>query len=537
MAAGIFKAEVFDTLLAQHLLQPDMPHDLGFVASVFLQKPFWKDDAGKDLYEYCCRDVDGTLQIAQQLKPLLKQQQLYDLYLYCQVPLAKICKLMTDTGIKQDPNRLHALREKFLAEKVELEAKLPKELQTYDKPIRVRKPAPPGTVGKSGKAVKFIHVDSTERVSPWNSPKVLETYLYTTLALPKQLHPKTKKLTTDKSALERLIRKCNKDGQLGIVTILETLGKVKKLDELITTFLKDDKEIAVGKVHANFLVHGTATGRLSSSNPNMQNIPPRSRFIYVPPFADWCFIEADFSSLENRLAAWYAGDTARLQRLSVPGFNEHKWLTSQLYGIPEDEVDKDSWQYKRGKNTNHGCDGAMGPRKLAMTYDIPEKEARDLIYKWRTINHKSAEWQERVGNIAQKQGLLNNAFGRKRWFWTNTAYTEGIRFLPQSSGADVCFRAMIALMYERINWPTERVLKVSSVLAPLPRPAQLVLQVHDSLLVACPQNLVEDCIRAMKAAMEQNWDPLGGYSIPASFKVGAVGQSWGELSNYELEEK
>jgi DNA polymerase I-like protein with 3'-5' exonuclease and polymerase domains len=75
------------------------------------------------------------------------------------------------------------------------------------------------------------------------------------------------------------------------------------------------------------------------------------------------------------------------------------------------------------------------------------------------------------------------------------------------------------------------------VLAPLPRPAQLVLQVHDSLLVACPQNLVEDCIRAMKAAMEQNWDPLGGYSIPASFKVGAVGQSWGELSNYELEEK
>jgi uracil-DNA glycosylase family 4 len=518
-------AQIYDIMLMHHLIQPDAPHDLEFIASIFTQMVAWKHLNVVDMAWYNACDVDATAQIFAQLRPLLKQFNLEKLYKFVQVPLAKICKMISETGIKVDPNRIHAAREKFLAEFNDLQNQLPDELKPYDKTIRVRKPAPKGTLGKSGKPVKFIHVPGIERVEPWNSPKCVEHWLYTTMSYPKQLHPKTKKVTTSKSALERLYRK-DKNPQL------DALKKLQSLDTLLNTSLAEgEKNEQVTRVHANFLVHGTNTGRLSSSNPNMQNITPRARYIYVPSFADWCFVEADFASLENRLAAWYAGDDERLARLSQPGFNEHRWLTSQIYNIPESEITKEMWQYKRGKNTNHGADGAMGPRKLAMTYDVPEKEARELLFKWREINHKSAEWQERVGNEAQRNGILTNAFGRKRWFWSQSSYTEGIRFNPQSTGADICFRAMISLYYERIGWPVELALQSVSVLSPLPHPARLVLQIHDSLLVECPYNLREEVVECMRRAMTQPWLELAGFSIPVDIKSGNPGDSWAELEH------
>lgn len=523
-------AQIWDVMLMHHLVQPDSPHDLEFIASIFTQMQAWKHLNTVDMQFYNACDVDATCQIYEQLRPLLDYMNLTKLYKYCQVPLAKICKKMEETGIKVDPSRLGKVRERFIGELKELEGTLPPELQPHDKPIRKRERAPEGTLGKSGKPIKFIHIPSTERVVPWQSPKIIERYLYETLHLPKQLHRKTKHLTTDKYALERLFR------QTGNKTI-DTLRKLRSLEELIGTFLQDgdeNEQVATGRIHTNFLVHGTNTGRLASSSPNLQNIPTKARFIYVPSHADWCFVEADFSSLENRLAAWYANDDDRLARLANPEFNEHKWLCSKIYGIPESEVDKSSWQYKRAKNTNHGADGAMGWKKLSDTYDIPAKESKELLVLWRTINHKSADWQERTGNEAAREGVLTNIFSRKRWFWSHSAYTEGIRFFPQSTGADICFRAMIAMMYERIQWPEELARKVAPILCPLPHPARLVLQVHDSLLVECPLALVDEVAFCMKTCMEQPWPELAGYSIPAAFKVGAPGDSWAELKDYNF---
>lgn len=99
----------------------------------------------------------------------------------------------------------------------------------------------------------------------------------------------------------------------------------------------------------------------------------------------------------------------------------------------------------------------------------------------------------------------------------------------QGSGADICIRSMIGLMYERINWPVELALKASSVLAPLPRPATLNVQVHDSLLVASPLALVDDCQEAMYKTMTQPWPELGGFQFKVAFKVGQPGASWGEI--------
>lgn len=533
------KTKIFDTILAHHLISPDSPHDLGYVASIFLQKPFWKEEAGQGLEYYCCKDVDGTLQIANQLKPILKSQGLEDLYWNCQVPLGKICHLMETTGIHTSGKRAQEVRTRLLTEIAELEAILPEELKPHDKPIRVRKLAPKGTIGKAGKPIKYIHEPGTEHVTPWTSPAVVSNYLYRTLGLPEQKHIKTKKVTSDKTALERLANRALKDGDLETQKTLLALRKLRSLDELASSFVKgmkdgEGKEIPIrdGKIAPHFSPYGTSGGRLSSSGPNMQNQPPAARYIYVPSDPEWCLIEADFSQGENRLTAWYANDQERLNRLSTPGFSEHKLNAQIFFGVPYNEVVKDNSPdapYGRAKKLTHGINYGEGPRKIAMNLDLPEKDVRDWLFKWRMANQPTVNWMEKVSKEAEHNGVLTNAFGRKRWFWTSKLYGESLSFLPQSTLADIMHRAAVGLMYERINWPVELALKASQVLAPLPYPARLLLNVHDSFLLECPSTLVGEVTECLKKVMEQPWPQLGGFSIPVEVKKGKPGSSWGEL--------
>jgi DNA polymerase-1 len=315
---------------------------------------------------YCARDVDGTHQIFQQLKPLLPALNLLDLYLHTQVPLAKICALLERQGIRTDGARAKKVRDNLILEIAELEKFLPQELQPYDKSIRVRKPAPKGTIGKSGKPIKFVHEPGTERVVPWNSPVEVGRYLYQTLGLPPQINPKTKKISTDKTALEKLYRKTHNPA-------IDALRNIRKKDELVSNFLKEGN-VGIGKVYPHLSPYGTCEGRLSSSGPNMQNQPPAARFIYVPSDPEWCLVEADFASGENRLTAWYANDQERLKRLANPNFSEHKKNTEIFFGIPHDEVIKDNSRdapYGKAKALTHGINYGEGARKIAQNLDMP----------------------------------------------------------------------------------------------------------------------------------------------------------------------
>jgi uracil-DNA glycosylase family 4 len=518
--------QIWDTLLMFHLIHPDAPKNgLEMIGSLYTQKPAWKHLNNENMTLYCARDVDVTLMAFNELKVLLRRLGLLDVYLYTQVPLAKICHLMHEGGIRTDGNRLKFAREKLELEEAVLSKDMPEELLPYDKAIRKQAPAPAGTLTKSGKPAKFIYVPAVERVTPLNSPKLIEKYLYTTLGLPKQHNVKTKKVTTDKGALDKLFRKTK-------LPVLKALRRLRSIEELKSTFLSEET-VGSGEVHSSYLVHGTNSGRLSSSGPNLQNLNDAAKHIYVPSHADWCFVEADFSSLENRLTAWYASDWERLRKLSIPGYNEHKESTSRIFGIPVDQITKDMPEYRLGKAANHAANYGLGKRKFAMTYDITEKEAGAILDAWKAANPLTVAWQEKTAAFAAREGSLQTNFGRKRWFWSTSTYTEALSFLPQSSGADICFRAMIALYYERINLAPELASKVCDVLAPLPKPARLVAQVHDSLLVECPLALRDEVIACMDKAMSQKWKELGGYAIPAEFKVGEPNDSWAELHPVE----
>jgi DNA polymerase I-like protein with 3'-5' exonuclease and polymerase domains len=163
---------------------------------------------------------------------------------------------------------------------------------------------------------------------------------------------------------------------------------------------------------------------------------------------------------------------------------------------------------------------------------MEEREVRELIAKWKAAIPKTTSWQLATAKTAEQTGCLTTVFGRKRWFWTDSVYTESLSFLPQSAAADVIFRAMIGLYFNRINLCLESARLVTPHCEPLPKPALLVLQVHDSLLFEYPRAMREEIAGIVSRVMTQPWPELGGFRIPIGMKVGSL--SWGELEPYEV---
>jgi DNA polymerase I-like protein with 3'-5' exonuclease and polymerase domains len=518
------ECQVYDTMLLQHLVFPDFPHDLEFVGSQFVSKPAWKDNKDNGWEEYCCRDTDVTYQVWCDVLPLVRQHNLQNLYLNVQVPLARICSLMHKTGFKTNPGRITEVREKLIKESNELEQILPDFLRRRSVPVKRRTPAPPGTLGKSGKPVKYILVDSTELETPWRSPAEKQRFLYSNdpgcLGLQPVHDLKTGNITTGKMAIAKLFGKTRNPAILA-------LGKLNKIDELITTFASE-KLSAVKRVYPHFNVHGTASGRLSSSEPNLQNIPESTRCIYVPSHDGWKIIDVDYSNIENRLTAILAGDNARLKKYSDPKYSDYKLLVSRAYGIPEAEVIKDNSReapYGKCKAIVLGINYGLGAKKISKMYDIELKEVYHLLDVWKSEIKGTIAWQTRTAEEALRTGVLTTPFQRKRWFWTTSAYTESLSFLPQSCAADIIFRAMIGLMYERIGLPASAALKVCPIINAIPKPSNLLLQVHDSLVFESPSEMVDQLVAIIKQVMEQPWKELGGQAIPISVKIG---DSWGD---------
>lgn len=522
-------AEHWDVMLMQHLLMPDLEHNLNFIGSIFVQKERWKHLHGENEEVYNCRDADATYQIWLQLLPMLRKEGLLALYKNVQVPLARICHVMSETGIKVDPNRLAQVRTRLLAELAQLEAELPVRLQTQFETVNKRSLAPPGTLSaKTGKPVKYVSHPIQVPVIPWRSPDFLKKYLYVTLGLPPQLHAQTKEITVDKGALDKLYRKTK-------LPELATLRKLKKVSTLLSSFATEGLA-AQGFQHTHFNVHGTASGRLSSSDPNLQNQPESARFLYVPRHPGWEFLEVDYSGIENQLTALFADDTERLQHfLSDPNYSEHKHAVEIFFGIPYADVDKDNDKdapYGKAKRIVHGCNYGLGARKLAMMYDMDERECKDLIAKWKNAIPKTTEWQNATAKLAEQTGVLRTVFGRQRWFWTDSVYTESLSFLPQSSAADVIFKVMVSLYHDRIGLALDAARRVIPIVRALPRPALMVLQVHDSLLFELPREMRDEVACVVKDVMTQSIPELGGFSIPIGMKVGSG--SWGELEPYEV---
>ena len=348
-----------------------------------------------------------------------------------------------------------------------------------------------------------------------SSPKQLSEVLFDHMNLPTKGIKKGKTgYSTGQKELDKL---------RGIHPIIEVIERYRELTKLINTYIDTLPVLADenDRVHTTFNQNVVVTGRLSSTDPNLQNIPIRTelgrkvREAFVPK-KGYIFIQADYSQFELRLAAVLAGD-----REMIDGFNRdediHKRTAALIYGVPDNEVTKE--MRRSAKVINFGILYGMSPHGLSVATKMSVKEAKDFIERYFKLRIKLKEYLDSIIDFAKQHGYVKTLFGRKRpandinssnYMVAEAAKRSTINMPIQGTEADLMKLSMIHLDEEL----EKRGLK-----------ARQIIQVHDSILLECPEDEVETVKELVKNVMENVYPKLG---IKLTVDV-ASGDNWGDL--------
>jgi DNA polymerase I len=448
---------VFDTMLAHYLINPDGKHGMDFLAEIYLNYTPVSIEAligkkGKsqgsmadldpaDIVDYAAEDADITLQLYHTFAPMLEQQQAQKLFDEVEVPLISVLADMETEGVRID--------EHFLKE-------YSKELE---KDIRVLE-------GE-------IHVLAGESFNI-DSPKQLGPILFEKLKISDQVK-KTK--TGQYSTGEDVLSKFAHDHP-----IISKILDYRELRKLKSTYVDSLPELVspiTGRVHTNYMQTVAATGRLSSNNPNLQNIPIRTfrgreiRKAFVPRGDDFVLLSADYSQVELRIIAALSKD-ANMCEAFIHGEDIHKATAAKVFGVALEEVDKE--MRSKAKAVNFGIIYGQGAFGLAQNLGIPRGEAKQIIDSYFAQFSGLKAYQQQNIEQARKLGYVETILGRRRYLpdiHSANAVVRGfaernaINAPIQGSAADIIKVAMIGIHREMNK------LKMRS---------KMILQVHDELV-------------------------------------------------------
>ncbi len=476
--ADLPAAEVFDTMLASYLLHSgSRAHDLESVI---------KDALDKSLPELSVKTLERAVRLLpdleRELASRLKDTGQTKLFEEIEVPTASVLYRMEREGIRLDVEALEDLKKKFAREIACL--------------------------------TKSIHRLAGCEFNI-NSPSQLAEVLFETLKLPTKGIKKTKTgLSTAANELEKL------DGEHEIVPLISEYREVSKLqsmyvDALPSLVAKD------GRVHTSFNQAVAATGRLSSSDPNLQNIPIRTelgreiRKAFVAP-REHVLVAADYSQIELRLAAVIAGDRAFIKAFKE-GADIHTRTASEMFDVPEEKVTKD--QRRTAKAINFGILYGMGPKALARGTHASFAEAKVSIEKYFNMHHELADYIEETKRKVRKEGYVETLFGRRRYLpeihsgvpmLVAAAERMAVNMPMQGTEADILKVAMLAVQ-KRIEEEYQG-------------SAKMLLQVHDELVF----EVLSDKADAFMADIQKTMEGVVQYEIPLAVEV-SKGKNWGEL--------
>lgn len=345
-----------------------------------------------------------------------------------------------------------------------------------------------------------------------SSPAQLSEVLFTKLQLPTAGIKKGKTgYSTGQKELDKL------RGQHPIIELIE---RYRELTKLISTYIEALPKLMAtdGRIHTTFNQDVTSTGRLSSTNPNLQNIPVRTelgrkiRQAFVPSDGK-VFVGADYSQFELRLAAVLAGDEKLIEDFNSD-VDIHAKTAAETYGISIDEVSKS--QRRAAKVINFGVLYGMSPHGLAAATGMSFTEAKKFIDHYFEVRKPIRQYLDKILTQAREQGFVETYFGRRRptpdvkssnFMVRSSAERAAMNMPIQGTEADLMKLAMIRLED-----------KLSSL-------ADAILQVHDSILVECKPEDVQKVSEIMKAEMEGVCPEL---SIKLKVDVG-TGVNWGEV--------
>ena len=485
---------VSDTMLASYVLDPGRrSHGLDLLALEFLDHTMtsYEDLCGKGKQElpydvvpidcardYSCEDVDVTWQLEQRFRPQLEVQQIYELFRDVEVPLVGVLADLEWAGVEIDIPWFASLKERFARERRRVEQQ--------------------------------IYVSAGGEFNINSNPQLREV-LFERLKL-----PILKKTTTGPSTDASVLQELAEAGHELPVLLME----YRELSKLESTYI-DALPLAVnphtGRVHTSYNQTVAATGRLSSTEPNLQNIPIRRelgrdiRRGFVP-HKGWTFLAADYSQIELRLLAHLSGDPAFVQAFQSGG-DIHRQTAALIFDVPLEQVTSE--MRGRAKTINFATIYGQGPHALSRQLKISHVEAKEFIERYFERFQRVRQYLDSMVNYAREHGYVETIFKRRRYipelrdrnfniraFGERTAANSPI----QGSAADLIKIAMIRI-HERLR--TERL------------NARMLLQVHDELVFEVPGPELDTVTALVRAEMEG----AASLSVPLVVDVGS-GQNW-----------
>lgn len=491
---------IFDTMLAAYLINPNQGlrlEELAFshlgykklkLSDLVEELPRRKKEIKVDqiplekLYWYAAEDADICLRLYPILLQKLKENRNLELLQSMELPLVPVLADMELTGI--------SLNADFLKK---LEKQLAAELKSLTKKIyRI-----------SGQEFNI------------SSPQQLKEILFAKLAISSGGIKKTKTgLSTAASELVKM-----KD----LHPIIPLITEFRELSKLQSTYIKALPELInprTKRVHTSFNQTIAATGRLSSSDPNLQNIPIRSplgrqiRRAFLAPRGKK-LLSVDYSQIELRLAAAISGDPL-MTKSFLQGEDIHARTAAEIHKIPLDQVTKDI--RRTAKEVNFGILYGLGSLGLSQRTDLSRGEAKEFISRYFNIYRKIKSYLEKTKDFAHQHGYVQTLFGRRRYLpdiksslpmLVAAAERMAINMPLQGTAADLIKLAMIQIHQ---NLP-----KISPE-------AKILLQVHDELVLEVPEKDLKTVAAAVKKTMESV------YKLPVPLKVDMeAGPNWGEL--------
>jgi DNA polymerase-1 len=490
--------KTFDTMLAHYVIEPEGRRSMDLLSAQFLgyepisittligkkgkNQGTMRDAPLDQVTEYAAEDADITFQLKNCFTPLIKKRGVEKVFNEVENPLVRVLVDMEYEGVKVDIDFLNEY-----SKVLEVDAKISEE--------RVYEQA----------GVRFNLA----------SPKQLGEVLFDILKLDaKAKKTKTGQYATGEDVLQKMAAKHK---------IVDDILNFRELTKLKSTYVDSFSELInpkTGRVHTSYAQAVAVTGRLSSTNPNLQNIPIRTergreiRKAFIPREKGRVLVSADYSQIELRIVAAISGDPNMCEAFKL-GKDIHTATAAKVYGIKEDDVTKEM-RYK-AKSVNFGIIYGQGAFGLAENLNISRTEAKEIIDNYKKEFPNIQLYMDQQINNAKELGFVETLMGRKRWLrdinssnFTVRGFAErnAINSPIQGSAADMIKLAMIKIHAEmkKTKWESK-----------------MILQVHDELVFDAVEKelpaLKELIMKCMKEAMVL---PNG---VPVEAEVG-VGKNW-----------
>lgn len=451
------KNKIFDTMVAHYLIHPDGKHGMDMLSAQYLgyepvsietligkkgkDQGSMADLKPEEIADYAAEDADITLQLMHKFEPELKKAELRKLFDEVEVPLITVLAEMETEGVRIDETFLNDYSKELQKEIVVLESE--------------------------------IHEIAGE---PFNvdSPKQLGPILFEKLAISSQVKKtKTGQYATGEDVLSKFVH------DHPIVAKILDYRELRKLKSTYVDSLPALINTHTGRVHTNYMQTVAATGRLSSNNPNLQNIPIRTsrgkeiRKAFIPRNEEYTLLSADYSQVELRIIAALSNDESMCEAFNL-GADIHAATASKVFGVPIEQVDKT--MRSKAKAVNFGIIYGQGAFGLAQNLGIPRGEAKEIIDSYFQQFSRLKGYQQETIESARKKGYVETILGRRRYLADINSANAVVRGFAernainapiQGSAADIIKVAMIHIQEDMKKMNLK---------------SKMIMQVHDELV-------------------------------------------------------